>query len=123
MDHGGAGQSCEFVARGGAGLFFHNGTYISPHNALGAVTEDHPPIRKFKVRVLNREHPITRGVNDFVVTDEQHFVRYEKDPKYLLLESENEDGLGWKNLGTKSAAGWAYDYGKGACVIWRRDIC
>jgi len=90
---------------------------------MGAVTEDHPPIRKFKVRVLNREHPITRGVNDFVVTDEQHFVRYEKDPKYLLLESENEDGLGWKNLGTKSAAGWAYDYGKGACVIWRRDIC
>ena len=102
----------EFIERGGAGLFFHNVTYISPHNAdfrdvLGAVTEDHPPIRKFKVRVVNREHPITRGVSDFVVTDEQHFVRYEKNPQHLLLESENEDGLTWKNLGTKSAAGWA----------------
>jgi type 1 glutamine amidotransferase len=108
----------QFVERGGGALFFHNVTYISPHNAdfrdlLGAVTEDHPPIRKFKVRVINREHPITRGISDFVVTDEQHFVRYEKDPKYLLLESVNEDGLTWKNLGTKSAAGWAYDYGKG----------
>ena len=108
----------EFVERGGGALFFHNVTYVSPHNAdfrdvLGAVTEDHPPIRKFKVHVVNREHPITRGVNDFVVTDEQHFVRYEKDAKFLLLESENEDGLTWKNLGTKSAAGWAYDYGKG----------
>jgi type 1 glutamine amidotransferase len=108
----------QFVEAGGAALFFHNVTYISPHNAdfrdvLGAVTEDHPPIRKFKVRIVNHEHPITRGVNDFVVTDEQHFVRYEKDPKFLLLTSENEDGLTWKNLGTKSAAGWAYDYGKG----------
>jgi hypothetical protein len=108
----------QFVEAGGAALFFHNVTYISPHNAefrdvLGAVTEDHPPIRKFKVHVVNHEHPITRGVRDFVVTDEQHFVRYEKDPKFLLLTSENEDGLTWKNLGTKSAAGWAYDYGKG----------
>jgi len=96
----------------------HNVTYISPSNAdfrdvLGAVTEGHPPIRKFKVRVTNHDHPITRGVNDFIVTDEQHFMKYEKDPKYLLLESVNEDGATYKDLGTKSAAGWAYDYGKG----------
>jgi type 1 glutamine amidotransferase len=108
----------QFVERGGAALFFHNVTYISPHNAdfrdlLGAVTEEHPPIRKFKVRVTNHDHPITRGITDFIVTDEQHFVRYQKDPKDLLLESVNEDGLTWKNLGAKSAAGWAYDYGKG----------
>jgi type 1 glutamine amidotransferase len=38
---------------------------------------------------------------------------YQKDPKHLLLESENEDGATFKTLGTKSAAGWAYDYGKG----------
>jgi len=108
----------QFVERGGAALFMHNVTYISPSNAdfrdvLGAVTEQHPPIRKFKVRVVNHDHPITRGVNDFVVTDEQHFMKYEKDPKYLLLESVNEDGAAFRNLGTKSAAGWAYDYGKG----------
>src|SRR6266481_8551629 len=41
----------QFVERGGAGLFMHNVTYISPSNAdfrdvLGAVTEQHPPIRK-----------------------------------------------------------------------------
>jgi hypothetical protein len=108
----------QFVDRGGAALLMHNVTYISPSNTdfrdvLGAVTEGHPPIRKFKVRVVNHDHPITRGVHDFVVTDEQHFMKYEKDPKYLLLESENEDGATYKNLGTKSAAGWAYDYGKG----------
>ncbi len=108
----------QFVERGGAALFLHNVTYISPHNAdfrdvLGAVTEGHPPIRKFKVRVLNHDHPITRGVNDFVVTDEQHYMKYEKGPEHLLLESVNEDGATYKNLGAKSAAGWAYDYGKG----------
>jgi hypothetical protein len=108
----------QFVERGGAALLMHNVTYISPSNAdfrdvLGAVTEGHPPIRKFKVRVVNHDHPITRGVNDFVVTDEQHFMKYEKDPKHLLLESVNEDGATYKNLGAKSAAGWAYDYGKG----------
>jgi type 1 glutamine amidotransferase len=64
------------------------------------------------VKVVNNNHPITRGVRDFVVTDEQHFMTYQKDPKYLLLQSVNEDGLTYKDLGTTSAAGWAYDYGK-----------
>jgi type 1 glutamine amidotransferase len=80
---------------------------------LGAVTQMHPPIRPFKVKIVNKDHPITRGVNDFVVTDEQHFVTYQKDPKYLLMQSVNEDRLTFKDLGTSSAAGWAYDYGKG----------
>lgn len=108
----------DFVSHGGGVLFYHNVTYISPHNedfrdVLGAVTEEHPPLRPFKVKIVNREHPITRGVNDFVVTDEQHFMTYQKDPKYLLLQSVNENGLTFKDLGNSSAAGWAYDYGKG----------
>jgi type 1 glutamine amidotransferase len=108
----------EFVSAGGGALFYHNVTYISPHNddfrdVLGAVTEGHPPIRRFKVKVTNRDHPITRGVSDFVVTDEQHFMRYQKDPKYLLLQSVNEDGKTYKDLGTTAPAGWAYDYGSG----------
>jgi type 1 glutamine amidotransferase len=108
----------EFVQNGGAALFYHNVTYISPQNeefrdVLGAVTRQHPPLRPFKVKIVNHEHPITRGVKDFVVTDEQHFVKYEKDPKYVLMQSVNEDGLAWKDEGTSSVAGWAYDYGKG----------
>ena len=108
----------DFVSGGGSVLFYHTVTYISPHNSdfrdvLGAVTQQHPPIRPFKVKVVNKEHPITRGVNDFVVTDEQHYMEYQKDPKYLLMQSVNEDGLTWKDNGTTSVAGWAYDYGKG----------
>ena len=64
--------------------------------------------------------------------DEQHYVEYYKDPKYLILESENMDGLPWinkpgdirasiaevppGNYGTKAKAGWAYDYGDGRVV-------
>jgi len=108
----------EFVQGGGSALFYHNTTYISPHNedfrdVLGAVTQQHPALRPFKVKIVNHEHAITRGVSDFVVTDEQHFVKYQKDPKYLLMQSVNEDGLTWRDLGNSSAAGWAYDYGKG----------
>lgn len=108
----------KFVSSGGSVLFYHNCTYISPHNddlrdVLGAVTQGHPPIRTFKVKVVNHDHPITRGVKDFVVTDEQHFMTYQKDPKNILLQSVNENGLTYKDLGTSSPAGWAYDYGKG----------
>jgi hypothetical protein len=108
----------DFVSGGGSVLFYHNVTYISPHNddfrdVLGAVTEQHPPLRPFKVKVVNKDHPITRGITDFVVTDEQHFVNYQKDPKHLLLQSVNENGLTHKSFGNSSAAGWAYDYGKG----------
>ena len=41
------------------------------------------------------------------------YVEYDKDPKHILIESENIDGLTYQKLGTKSPAGWAYDYGKG----------
>jgi type 1 glutamine amidotransferase len=108
----------DFVQAGGGALFYHNSTYISPHNrdfrdVLGAVTLEHPPLRPFKVKIVNHDHPITRGVGDFVVTDEQHFEKFEKDPKYVLMQSVNEDGLTWRDQGTTSVAGWAYDYGKG----------
>jgi type 1 glutamine amidotransferase len=108
----------DFVQGGGAALFFHNSTYISRYNqdfrdVIGAVTLEHPPLRPFKVKIVNHDHPITRGVNDFVVTDEQHFEKYENDPKYVLMQSVNEDGLTWEDNGTLSIAGWAYDYGKG----------
>jgi len=108
----------EFVSKGGAVLFYHNVTYISPHNqdfrdVLGAVTHGHPPARPYKVRVVNPDHPVTRGVRDFVVFDEQHFLTFEKDPKSVLLRSVNEKGLTYQTYGDSCEAGWAFDYGKG----------
>jgi type 1 glutamine amidotransferase len=58
----------------------------------------HPVIRSFKVKIVNPDHPITNGVRDFVVTDEQHFMTYDKDPKFVLARSINEDGLEYTDM-------------------------
>ena len=113
------GQAVQaFVAQGGAALLYHNVTYIAAANpsfreVLGAATEGHPPVRPFKVQITNPTHPITRGVSDFVVTDEQHYLVYDLAPEHLLMRSVNEDGLTYKALGASCEAGWAYDYGQG----------
>jgi hypothetical protein len=107
-----------FVENGGGALFMHNVTNVSLFNddfrdVMGGAYQGHPNIRPFRVKITNHDHPITRGVNDFTVTDEQHYMEYQKDPKYLLMQSVNEDGLTYRDLGATAAAGWAYDYGKG----------
>ena len=98
-----------------------------------------PAIRPFKVHVVNKEHPVTQGVEDFMVTDEQYFTIYDKDPKNILLHGENLDGLTFapdygargggrggnqvaesaplKTLGTTSISGWAHEYEKGRVVF------
>lgn len=112
----------DFVYEGGSALFFHNVTDVGSSNedfrhVLGATYAGHPPIRPFKVRVRRSDHPIMKGINDFIVTDEQHFMKYEKNPDYILMESVNEDGLtnifDEKDMGTTAPAVWAYEYGRG----------
>jgi len=108
----------DFVESGGSAFFFHNAGHISLSDAdfrdvEGAVYAGHPPIRPFWVRIVNRKHPITRGVEDFLVTDEQHYVEYDKGSEHVLMRSENADGLPFGDRGTSCEAGWAYEYGKG----------
>ena len=113
----------EFVLNGGSAFFFHNNSHVSIGNkdyrdVEGAVYTGHPHIRAFWVRITNSDHPITRGVKDFQIVDEQHYVTYDKDPKYVLARSyyEGDDPVYTDNAGRKSnncEATWAYEYGKG----------
>ncbi len=108
----------QFVEAGGSALFLHNTTHVGLtdpdfRHVLGAAYTGHPPIRTFKVKVTNPNHPITKGVKDFVVTDEQHYMTYDKDPKFLFLETVNEEGLTFQKYGATAPGGWSYDYGKG----------
>jgi hypothetical protein len=112
----------EFVTAGNGFYSLHNNSHVSLsskvyRDVMGGAYIGHPALRPFKVRVVNPSHPITQGIKDFFVNDEQHYVHYDKDPHNILLEAENVDGLGFENLGTKSIAGWAYDYGKGRVVF------
>lgn len=112
----------DFVYAGNGFYALHNSSNISLYSkdfreVMGGAYIGHPPLRPFRVRVVNKEHPIARGVRDFTVNDEQHFVTYDKDPKNIILRSENVDELAFENLGTESIAGWAYDFGKGRVVF------
>ena len=111
-----------WVQEGGSLWAWHNNSRLSLmrrdyRDVQGATIIGHPPVRPFKVKITNHDHPITKGVNDFVVTDEQHFLVYEKDPKHVLAMSVNEDGLTYSDRDGKQSttceAVWAYDYGKG----------
>jgi hypothetical protein len=108
----------QFVENGGSALMLHNVTHVGVtdpdfRHVLGAAYTGHPPIRTFKVKVKNPDHPITKGVRDFVVTDEQHYMDYDKDPKFVFLETVNEEGLTYRNYGATAPGGWSFDYGKG----------
>jgi hypothetical protein len=122
----------DFVNNGGAFYSYHNNAFVSRSSknyreVQGGYALSHPPLRPFKVRIVNEDHPITHDVKDFMVDDEQHYLIYDKDPKNILLNSENVDGLTYvatypdpkdpnpqpKNWGATSVSGWAHEYGKG----------
>ena len=99
-----------FVREGGGFLPLHNSIAIYPKEGpYRRVTAGHfihhPPVEAFSVRVVDRNHPVTAGVEDYVITDEQHFVEYDVDRVDVLLRSNSDRG--------ESAAGWALAYGKG----------
>lgn len=111
-----------FVASGNGFYALHNSSHISLSSpayreVMGGAYIGHPPLRPFKVRVVGKDHPVTRGVQDFMVNDEQHFVAYDKDPANILLRAENIDGLTYENQGAQSISGWAHEYGKGRVVF------
>jgi hypothetical protein len=112
----------EFVSAGNGFYALHNCSHISLSSknyreVMGGAYIGHPPLRPFQVHATENNHPITKGMSSFMVNDEQHYVTYDKDPKYIILEAENIDGLKFEELGTKSVSGWAYDFGKGRVVF------
>jgi type 1 glutamine amidotransferase len=112
----------EFVAAGNGFYALHNCSHISLgsrdyREVMGGAYIGHPPLRPFQVRPSANPHPITQGITPFIVNDEQHYVAYDKDPKHIILEAENVDGLKYEGLGTKSISGWAYDFGRGRVVF------
>lgn len=111
----------DFVASGGAFYALHNSSHISLSSpsyreVMGGAYIGHPPLRPFRVRVV-KSHPITEGVADFMVNDEQHYVTYDKDPQNILLRAENIDRLTYEDHGAQSISGWAHEYGKGRVVF------
>jgi type 1 glutamine amidotransferase len=100
-----------FVDRGGAFLNLHNSMGLYPASGgyldlVGGRYIGHGPLERFRVEVVDPNHPITRGVSDFSIADEQHTPPYDMDKVHLLLRNRSDDGA-------VAAAGWVYEPGKG----------
>jgi hypothetical protein len=60
----------DFVEAGGSALFLHNTTHVGLsdpdfRHVMGAAYTGHPPIRTFKVKVTNPDHPNHQGREGF----------------------------------------------------------
>ena len=62
----------------------------SHHDTLGGFFINHPPIRKFRVDVVDPSHPLTRGLPEsFEVTDEPYMIEIQHpSDTQLLLTAE-----------------------------------
>ncbi len=68
----------------------------------------HPAYRQYQVQVVDPENPITKGLDEFFVTDEMYVTDY--DPRVNILASSL-----WK--GDKMPVAWTKPWGKGR-VFW-----
>jgi hypothetical protein len=72
------------------------------HETLGGFFLNHPPIRRFRVDVANREHPLCRGLPaSFETADELYFIElgHPQATRVLLtteLEKDPAPGFGFK---------------------------
>ena len=101
----------DFVNNGGGFLALHNAQGIYPPGGLyyklfGGDYGGHPEPYVFTIRVENKDHPVTAGVEDFEIFDEQHTVKYFLDREHLLMRSISRANL-------EAPAGWWREMGKG----------
>lgn len=101
----------DFVEAGGGFLALHNSTGLYPEGGpyrrlIGGAYQGHGPLERFRVKVTDPRHPITRGVSEYQVADEQHTPAPDRETVRLFLESRSDEGV----LG---AAGWTCEAGRG----------
>jgi hypothetical protein len=107
----------DFVASGGSLLALHAALASYPaqgplHRLMRGRFLHHPPLHPgVRYLIVEPAQPVTRGVEDFTVADEQYFVEVDRDSTTMLLLSRTpEHG--------ESPAGWAHELGTGrVCVL------
>lgn len=101
----------DFVNNGGAFLALHNSHGIYPpdgpyYELFGGDYGGHPPPEEFMIRIENKDHPITAGVEDFRTYDEQHMSKFYLDRENLLLRNISD-------ANKAAPAGWWREFGEG----------
>ena len=98
----------DFVKSGKSLFAFHSASVMDEKNAgyidlLGARFVTHSPYHEFQVNVVDTQHPITKGMKDFKVSDELYILdREPKDAQILMTafwENKNQPMLYVKKYG------------------------
>ncbi len=80
-----------------------------PYRAmLGGYLLGHPPIREYQVSVLDRDHPVTAGIDEFTVCDEQYLCSY--DSRVNVLATALYQGQPYPVI-------WARQWGRGRVLF------
>ncbi len=93
------------------------------HDTLGSFFLNHPPVRRFRVDVADRGHPLLRGLPaSFEVSDELYFIELLDPDAHVLLTTE---------LAKDPAPGFGFTYdedtsllpdGKTRALAYSRDV-
>jgi len=79
----------EFVKGGKGFVTFHSGADSFRgdkdwHDFVGGHFVGHPAYRPYPVTIVDKAHPILKGVDGFTITDEQYYLDYNKDKIKVL---------------------------------------
>jgi type 1 glutamine amidotransferase len=74
----------DFVKSGNRLFAFHSASAVNENNTkyidlLGARFITHSPYHEFPVTIIDKEHPVTKGIDDFRISDELYVL--DREPK------------------------------------------
>lgn len=81
-----------FIRRGGGFFGLHTAAAsfrdrAGYHAMLNAFFDGHSKYMDFEVAITDAEHPITRGLADFTVTDELYYLKHEPAMSHHLMQA------------------------------------
>ena len=96
---------------GGIGDSFRNNTEYQ--YMVGGQWVSHPGgVIQYKVNVIDRKDPVTKGIKDFGMNSEQYYMHVDPGVKVLATTTFNADHDAWID-GTVMPVVWKKKYGKG----------
>jgi type 1 glutamine amidotransferase len=99
-------QAVAGFANGGGGILALHGATVVPQpesygayiDTLGARFRSHPPYQEFLVQIPNPDHPVTRGLQDFRISDElylHHALASDAEVLAAVMWQESSQPLVW----------------------------
>jgi type 1 glutamine amidotransferase len=88
----------DFVNSGKDLLPVHSATVVNERNTkyielIGARFTHHSPYHEFQVKIENAEHPVTKGLEDFTISDELYVLDRDPEGADILAATFWEDKL------------------------------